>query len=426
MKRILAICVLFGLITGVLSAGEVYVLTIDGAIGPMTYHRVKNIVATAEKTPGAVVVLAMDTPGGLLSSTRKIVQTILQADVPIVAFVSPRGGQCASAGTFIALACHVVAMAPGTNIGAAHPVTLTGGENKTMQEKVVNDTVSFIRSVATLRNRNAAWAEDAVRKSVSITEQEAVKIGVSDLVADDLNDLLKKISGKNVSLPKGTRILRTEGAPVNTARATFGEQILSVIADPNVAYILLMIGMLGIVIELSHPGLGVPGIVGTICLILSFFALQTVSINMTGFLLLVVGFICFAIEAITPGFGLFLISGIISILLGSFMIFRTEPGAVFHTGVKVIVPLIVCAIVTTILLFVRQTRIRSVKTGGEGMIGQQGKAVTNLAPEGQVFVHGEYWKARTITGSTITKGTPVVVRRLDNLTVEVEPIPLEK
>lgn len=395
-----------------------YVLNIDGAIGPVTYYQVKNTLALARKNNADFVMLVIDTPGGLLSSTRKIVQEILASGMPVIGFVYPKGSQCASAGVFVALSCNIVAMSPATNIGAAHPVTMAGKQDATMEEKVVNDAVSFIKSVASHRGRNVKWAERAVRESISSTENEALEAGVIDIIAGNTFELLSSIDGKTVKTNNGEQVLHTKDARLVTPRESFKERILKTIADPNIAYILLMLGTLGILLELYHPGLGVPGIVGTVSLILAFFALHTLSINIAGLLLIAVSFVFFAIEAVTPSFGLFIISGIITLMIGSFFLFRPMselniPGTLIIGTVSTIGLILWLAV-----WFAWKTRRRKVTTGKEGLVGEKARVVKALTPEGTVFIQGEYWKARSESGNA-AKGDTVSVKGYDGLTLIV-------
>lgn len=420
-KSVLCGVFLLFLCAGAAAASTGYTLNIDGAIGPITYYQVKNVLSLAEKNKADFVLLIVDTPGGLLSSTRKIVQEILESDVPVIGFVYPKGSQCASAGVFVLLSCHIAAMAPATNIGAAHPVTLTGQQDETMKEKVVNDTVSFIKTIAGHRGRNAAWAERAVRESISSTENEALAQKVIDYTAGNTGELLNMLDGRTVKTGEGKqKTLSSKNARLVTPRESFKEKILKIIADPNIAYILLMIGTLGIMVELYHPGLGIPGIAGTVALILAFFALHTLSINITGILLIAVSFIFFAIEAVTPSFGLFIISGIITLMLGSFFLFRPMSDLKIPSGLIFGSTLTVGIILWLAVWFTVRTKKRKVATGKEGLLGEKGKTLRALAPEGMVFIQGEYWKARS-QSEDIPAGTEVVVKKTEGLTLIVEP-----
>ncbi|MFN4226906.1 MAG: NfeD family protein [Candidatus Ratteibacteria bacterium] len=409
-----------------LKANEGYLLNIDGAIGPVTYYQVKNTISLARKNKADFVLITIDTPGGLLSSTRKIVQEILSSDIPIIGFVYPSGAQCASAGTFIALSCHILAMAPATNIGAAHPVTLTGGEKDTkIEEKIVNDTVSFIKTIAKYRGRNEKWAEKAVRESISSTEEEALKEKVIDLKAKDINDLLKKIDGKMVKINEKAIVLNTKNIKIKEAKPEFKDRILKFISDPNIAYLLLILGIWGIILEFSHPGFGIPGIVGTIALILAFFGLHTLPINLAGLILIILSFIFFIIEAMTPTFGIFITSGIITFILGSLMLFKKT------SEIKIPNMYIISASILTggftwfIIWFTLKTKRRKVITGKEGLIGEEGKTITELNPEGMVFVHGEYWKGKSMKGN-IEKDRKIKVIDIKGLVLIVEEIKNEK
>jgi membrane-bound serine protease (ClpP class) len=398
-----------------------YLLKIDSSIGPVTYQRVKNTIALAGEKNAEFILLEIDTPGGLLQSTRKIVQELLKSDIPVIGFVSPGGAQCASAGTFIALSCHILAMAPATNIGAAHPVTLSGQPGEKMEEKLVNDTVSFIKSIARHRNRNEKWAEKAVRESSSLTEQEAFAENVIDLVAKNSTELLEKIDGKIISLPDGEKKLITKNIQIFEPERNFKDRILQVITDPNIAYILLIIGIWGIMLEFSHPGMGIPGVVGTISLILAFFALHALPISTAGLILIIVSFIFFVIEALTPSFGIFIISGMITLILGSFMLFKPIP------QMEIAYSLIVSAALTTgillwfVIWFAYRTRKRPVMTGMDGLVGEKGKVSETLKPEGTVYLHGEYWKAVSKSGE-IKQGEKIKVAAYENFTLIVEPV----
>lgn len=419
MKKLLLILFLT-LFSSIKSEGKTaYILPIKGAIGPVTYYKVKKVLKIARIKNAEFVILTLDTPGGLLFSTRKIVQEILKSPVPVIGFVYPQGAQCASAGTFIALSCHILSMAPATNIGAAHPVLITGQQDKTMEEKVVNDTVSFIKSIASLRKRNVKWAEDAVRKSLSSTEKEALRVGVIDFIAKDINELLEKINNRKIKTSSGIKVIKSENVELKELRENIRERILEVLSNPNIAYILLLIGIWGIILEFSHPGFGIPGIVGTICLILAFFALHTLPINITGLFLIILSIILFIIEALTPTFGIFLISGLISLILGSIMLMKPLSELRISRSIMGVGIFITALFLSGIILFAWRTKKRKVITGKEGIIGETGKAITDISEEGTVFLHGEYWKAKSKSG-VIKKGSYVKVVEVEGLTLIVE------
>lgn len=423
MKKLI---LLVFLITGFLYSENknlAYKLNIDGPIGPVTYYQVKSVIQLAKRDNAEFVLLIIDTPGGLLSSTRKIVQEILSSEVPIIAYVYPKGAQCASAGVFIGLSCHILAMAPATNIGAAHPVTLTGQQEEKMEEKVVNDTVSFIKSIAEYRGRNSKWAEMAVRKSISSTSDDALKNNVIDLIVSDIDELLVAIDGKRVKLSPGgsEKILSGTHITLLEPKETFKERILKVISDPTIAYLLLTIGMLGILIELYHPGFGLPGIVGTVSLVLAFFALHTLPVNIVGLLLIIISFILFAIEAVTPSFGLFIISGIITLLLGSFFLFKPAGEKGISVFIIIGVTFLIAFVLSIVIWFLVRTKKKKVFTGMEGLIGKKGKVVKALNPEGLIFIGGEYWIAKSISGE-ISEDKEVIVKGHEGLKLKVVPV----
>ncbi|MGB9677499.1 MAG: NfeD family protein, partial [Candidatus Ratteibacteria bacterium] len=355
-------------------------------------------------------------------STRKIVQEILSSKIPVIGFVYPSGSQCASAGTFIALSCHILAMAPATNIGAAHPVTLTGEEKDSkMEEKIVNDSVSFIKTIAKYRKRNEKWAERAVRESISSTEEEALKEKIIDFIAKDIDELLKKIDGKKVEVNGKEIILISKNAEIKEVKLEFKDKILQFVSDPNIAYILLIIGIWGIILEFSHPGFGIPGIVGTIALILAFFGLHTLPINLAGLILIILSFIFFGIEAITPSFGIFITSGIITFILGSLMLFKKTSEIKVPNISILLASVLTGSFIWFIIWFAWRTKKRKIITGKEGLIGEEGRCITELNPEGIVFIHGEYWKGKSIKTS-IQKNKKVKVVDVKGLTLIVEEI----
>src|SRR5712692_3878683 len=297
-------------------------IDIEGVISPVTLRLVGLAIDRAQAERAQALVIQLDTPGGLERSMRAIVQRILAADVPVIIYVAQTGARAASAGVFITVAAHVAAMAPATNIGAATPVFASGGGDKTMLKKAENDAAAFIRTVALERGRNADWAEKAVRQAVAITEREAVKLKVVDLVADSIPDLLDKIDGRTVKLPKRTTTLATKGAPVRPIEIGFRDRFLNVITDPNVAYVLMMLGMLGLFFELSNPGVILPGVIGGISLILAFFAFQSLPINYAGLLLILFGIVLLVAEVKVVSHGVLAVGGVVSLLLGSLMIYK--------------------------------------------------------------------------------------------------------
>jgi membrane-bound serine protease (ClpP class) len=401
-------------------AGGVLTLQLDGVISPIAARLVASAIEQARAEEAAALVIQLDTPGGLERSMRTIVRDMLNAPVPVIVYVWPTGARAASAGAFITLAAHVAAMAPATNIGAAHPVAVGSGQvDKESMKKIENDAAAFIRSIARERGRNADWAEKAVRASVSVTEREALKLGVIDLVAESLPDLLKQVDGRQVRTAAGPVTLRTAGAATKAFRVGWRDRFLNLISDPNIAYVLLMLGMLGLFFELANPGVILPGIIGGISLILAFFAFQSLPINYAGLLLILFGIVLLIAEIKVVSHGVLTIGGVIAILLGSIMLVDT-PEMPLRVSWTVILPVVA----TTAGIFVFavsagiRAQMRRPATGSEGLIGQVGVARTTLDPEGQVFVHGEIWRAVSESG-TIAEGEPVRVVRVDSLTLRV-------
>jgi membrane-bound serine protease (ClpP class) len=384
----------------------ILVLTVDGPITPSTAEYIELGFAHARDIDAAMVIIEMDTPGGLDKSMRSINRQILNSPIPVTVYVSPSGARAASAGTFITLAADVAAMAPGTTIGAAHPVSLVGKQDETMNEKVVNDSAAYIRSLAERGGRNADWAEKAVRESVSLTEKEALEEGVIDLVAADLDDLLRSIEGREVSTPGGKVTLTTEGRRLERYSMDFRRRFLDTLADPNIAYLLLMLGMLGIFFELSNPGAVYPGVIGAISIILALYSLQTLPVNYAGLLLIVVAVALFVAETQVTSFGLLSLGGVVSLFIGSLMLF-SSPEPWLRTSLTVVAPTVAFMAIFFIIILQRivSTYRKRPSSGMEGIIGETGEALEDLTPKGKVFVHGEIWKARG--EGNIRKGDPV-------------------
>lgn len=403
-------------------AGEIVVATYEGVINPVTAEYVNDVLTSAQATSAQAVVLRLDTPGGLDTSMRLIIKDITGSPIPVIVYVSPSGGRAASAGVFITMAAHVAAMAPGTNIGAAHPVAMGGGEmDNTMKEKVENDSVAYIKSIAEQRGRNVSWAEDAVRKSVSVTEQEALKLKIIDVVAEDLPTLLKQVHGRTVTLPNGQTTLQTEGASIREFPMGLRLEVLKTLSDPNIAYLLMTIGTIGILAELYNPGAILPGVVGTISLILAFYSLQSLPVNYAGVLLFILGIVFFVLEATVTSYGLLAIGGVASMVLGSLMLIKSD-AEFFQISWSVIVPVIVTTAGLSLFIVgmgIRALR-RSPQTGSEGMVGSIGVAKTALRPEGKLSIHGELWDA--VSDQPADEGTSAKVLRVEGLTLYVTPI----
>jgi membrane-bound serine protease (ClpP class) len=422
MKKILlaGLLFIFLLSSGLFSAPQHHVnlITIDGAIGPISARIIDKAIDSSVEDSAEALVIELNTPGGLDESMRLITRKMLNSEVPVIVYVSPSGSRAASAGVFITLSANIAAMTPGTNIGAAHPVSIGGQIDSTMAEKVENDAAAYIKSIAAKRGRNVTWAEESVRKSVSITESEALKLGVIDFVCANVRDLLDLCDGRKVELPSGEKVLNTKNIEVRRAEISARDKILEVITNPTIAYILLTLGMWGIFFELSSPGAIFPGIVGGICLILAFFAFQSLPINYAGLLLMILALILFILEVKIVSHGALTIGGIIAMILGSLLLFES-PLPYMRASLVVII----CAVAATAAFFIfamgmaARAQRRKVTTGDKGLIGKEGIARTQLNPEGDVFIHGEIWRAEA--DETIEKGEKVIVTGVENLTLRV-------
>jgi len=441
-------------------------IVVDGAISPVSADYILKQVEKAEDDGTDLVILQLDTPGGLMTSTRQIVKVLLGARVPVAVHVAPPGARAASAGVFITMAAHVAAMAPGTNIGAAHPVNIGGRnplspkkeeepetgkrgngetEKKTegegegekspekpaesgedvMGQKILNDTVAFIRSIAEKQGRNADWAERAVRESVSVTETEALELNVIDVIAEDVDDLLAAIDGMTVKVTGEDVVLAVAGGEVVERPMGWRHRVLSVLSDPNVAYILMMLGIYGLFFELANPGVILPGVLGGIFLILAFFSFQVLPINYAGFLLILVALILFILEVKVVSYGMLSVGGVASLFLGSIMLFDTaEP--YYRLSLSLVMGVTAFTALFFIVglgLAIRIQRKRPT-TGAEGLIGETGVVSASLTPEGTVKVHGEIWKAISggISGGNIETGGKVIVTAVKGMMLKVEEI----
>jgi membrane-bound serine protease (ClpP class) len=401
------------------STPHVDLITIDGSINPAVDDFIRESIVRSKSNGAAALIIQLDTPGGLLTSTRTIVKELLGAPVPVIVYVAPSGAGAGSAGVFITMAAHIAAMAPGTNIGAAHPVAGGGQEVKgVMGEKIENFTASFSESIAQQRGRNAEWAIQAVRKSVSITEKEALKIKVIDVVAKDINDLLEQAHGRKVDIDGSKHELSVKGARIERHEMSLKQKVLNTIADPNIAYLLMMAGILGLYMEFAHPGVIFPGVAGAICLLLAFASLQLLPINYAGLGLIILGIGLLVGEAFAPSFGVLGVGGLISLTLGSFFLFDTE-------GSDLIVDrsIIFTAVATlgSFVLAVSYLVFRSQQSkptlGIAGLIGEIGEVRGKLSPSGKIFVHGEYWNAQA--DSEIDVGEKVEVVGIEGMVLKV-------
>jgi len=377
-------------------------------------------IEEASREGRAGLIILLDTPGGLDLAMRDIAKGILNAPLPVIVFVYPAGARAASAGVIVTVAAHVAAMAPGTNIGAAHPVAIGfGGGDKTMMEKVENDAAAYVRGIARQRGRSEEWVERAVRKSESVTAEEALKKGVIDLVAADVPELLRGIDGREVKVGGKTVVIKTQGAVVTEKKMGTRQRVLTAISDPNVAYILFLLGLAGLYFEFSHPGVILPGVVGAISLILAFFAMQTLPINYAGILLIVLGVILFIAEMKVVSHGILTVGGIISLVVGSLMLFES-PDPALRVSLDVMIPslVIITLFFVAVIVLVVRAQLRRKRTGREGMMDAEGVAVTDVDPVGKVLVKGEYWQATSVR--PIKAGMPVRVISVDGLRLQVE------
>jgi membrane-bound serine protease (ClpP class) len=402
------------------AGGAVALVTVDGVISPVTVRIVTTALERARSEHAVALVIQLDTPGGLERSMRSIVQEILSSDVPVIVYVAPTGARAASAGVFITMAAPIAAMAPATNIGAAHPVAALGGSfDKEMKTKVENDAAAFARTIAATRGRNVEWAEKAVRQSVSATEREAVRLHIVDLIADSTTDLLDKIDGRVVKTPTRQVVLHTRGAAIQPIGIGFRDRVLNIITDPNVAYVLMMLGMLGLFFELSNPGVILPGVIGGISLILAFFAFQSLPISYAGLLLILFGVVLLIAEVKVTSHGVLAVGGVVAMLLGSLMLFDT-PTAELRVSWWVILPTVgvTAAVFVVALAAGLRALARRPMTGAAGMVGGTGVARSTLDPLGDVLVQGELWRAVAEDGP-IAIGETVRVTAVNGLTLKV-------
>ena len=407
----------------------VVVAEVQGAVSPAMAGYVARILDQADKQGAQAAVLKLDTPGGLVSSMREVVQSILNSPVPVIVYVAPQGAQAASAGVMITLSAHLAAMAPGSNIGAAHPVGAGGKDVEgEMSKKVLNDMVAYARSLAQQRGRNADWAERAVRHSVSLPAVEAAAEGVIEVVAPNLEALLEFAEGRRIALARGEVTLRTQGARVVTLEPSLKDRILSIIANPNLAYLLLMVGLLALYLEMSHPGAILPGVVGAVSLILAFFAMQTLPVSLAGLLLILVGVALFLMEIWVTSYGLLSLTGAGCLVVGSIMLFDS-PEEGLRLAWSTIIPTlaVIIAFFGTIILLVWRSQKARIATGAEGMIGKRGQIREWSGERGKVFVQGELWRAGSEGPEpALAPGQEVEITGQEGLVLVVRPVPPKK
>lgn len=424
------------------AAGEVVVVPLTGAIGPATADFVGRALTRAADEHAQLVVLTIDTPGGLDVSMRRIIKDILASPVPVASFVAPSGARAASAGTYILYASHLAAMAPGTNLGAATPVNLatpeaapkepaakekgakaadSASEASAMARKQLQDASAYIRSLAQLRGRNAQWAERAVREAASLSAEEAVKDHVVDLMADDVRDLLAKVDGREITTASGKHTLATRDATIVTIEPDWRTRFLGVVTDPSVALLLLMAGVYLLIIEFTTPGMMVPGVLGAICLLTGLFALQMLPISYAGLGLVLLGVAFMVAEAFYPTFGSLGIGGVVAFAIGAVMLMDTDvPGfgiSPVLIGALAIVSVLFMLVIAGVAL---RARRQPITTGSEGLVGSVGVALDDIEAEGWVRVHGEQWRVRSAV--PLARGQEVRVTARDGLVLAVEPI----
>jgi len=401
-------------------AGKVHVLDVKGNIVPVVADYISRGISEAEDSGAAVCIITLDTPGGLLDSTERIVKRIMNAKVPVVVYVSPHGAWAASAGTFITVSAHLSAMAPATSLGAAHPVSVGEQMPEDVQKKATEYSAAWIESIAEKRGRDPSLVEAAVRESKSFTASEAFEKKLIDFQADDLNSVIKQINGRKVTLADGREVtIDTEGAEVSKSDMTLAEKILQVITHPNVAYILLTLASIGLITEISNPGLIFPGVVGGICLFLAFYSLGVLNAYWAGLLLILLAFGLFVTEIFVPAYGILTAGGIVSLVIGSLILFsESEASMEFDKGLIVFVAIFLAGFVAVLVWAAIRGQKRKVTTGREGMIGQVAEVKAALKPRGMVMVEGELWKAELDEGHA-QPGEEVIIQKVDNLKLTV-------
>ncbi len=397
------------------ATATVFLLDIDGTVNPALADYLIEGINKAEKAGASAVVIRMDTPGGMVTSVKTIIKTMENSKLPIIVYVAPSGSSAASAGAIITVAADVAAMAPGTNIGAAHPVGGGGQQiDSVMSDKIINDLTAYIRGIVLNKGRNADWIEKAIRESVSITSKEALDLKVIDVLADSVPDLLTKVDGRKIQKNNAEVILKTANAKIEKVAMGWRFKILDMIANPNIAYVLMMVGMIGIMMELYNPGVVFPGVIGGISFLLALFALQVLPVNYVGVMLIILSIILFVAELKISSYGLLSIGAIISLTLGSIMLFDTDEAAM-RVSWTVIIPTV--AMVSSFFIFALGLAVkawmRKPMTGVQGLIGEVGTALTDLEQTGKVAVRGEYWNARA--DGRIPKGERVRVLRVENM-----------
>ncbi|NOZ04487.1 MAG: nodulation protein NfeD [FCB group bacterium] len=409
------------------TTGTINVITVSGVINPVSAEFILKSIERAEAEKAQSLVIKIDTPGGLMEAMRDIVKGIMGADVPVIVYVAPGGARAASAGVFITMAAHIAIMAPGTNIGAAHPLMMgavpgmPNDTSGTLMDKVTNDAIAYLQSIAEKRGRNVEWAKEAVLNSKSITAREALTLGVIDTLAEGLPEVLQYIDGKEVEVSSGPVVIASRGAAVQIIEKGLRYRVLDRISDPNIAYILLLLGIYGIFFELSNPGAIFPGVLGAISLVLAFFSFQMLPVNYAGLALMAISIILFILEIKITSYGLLSIGGVVTLLLGSLMLFES-PDPLMRVSWKVIIPTVVFTALFFLFAvgFAIKAQRKPTITGAAGMVGLIGRCVTDIDPKGQVLVQGEIWQA--VSDRKIPSGTSVKVKSINGMVLFVEAV----
>jgi len=432
MPRILLhlIATLLLLATAGAAAQPVAIVPLEGAIGPSSADFARRSIERAQDDGTQLVVVRMDTPGGLDTSMREIIKAILASRIPVAVFVAPSGARAASAGTFILYAAHIAAMAPGTNLGAASPVSLTGNskdkdgkqqEPDTLTRKATNDAVAYIRGFAEMRGRNADWAEKAVREAVSLPAQEALKMNVIDVVAADVPELLRKLDGKSIEVNGKKVVLKTVSAQVRTVEPDWRTRVLGVITNPSVAYILILVGIYGLIFEFMNPGMIVPGVAGAIALLLAMYALHLLPVNYAGLALILLGVAFMAAEAFLPSFGALGIGGVIAFVIGSVLLIEDTAMPEFKIPYALIAGITVASagVLMLILGMLARSRKHAVVSGREFLIGARAEALEDFTGEGWARVQGEQWRVHSAV--PVRRGQKLKVTAMQGLVLDVKP-----
>jgi membrane-bound serine protease (ClpP class) len=402
------------------AAKDVYQISIQGVIGPPIAQFVVESIKKAADADAQALLILLDTPGGLDTSMREIVKAMMESKIPVIVYVYPPGARAASAGCIILLASHVAAMAPGTNTGAAHPVSIGKDEkpDKVMMKKVLQDAEAYAKSIAKKRDRNVDWAGKAVTQSVSVTAEDALRLHVIDVVADNVNDLLTKIDGKTVEVGDKKVTLKTKGVKVKELEMSLKYRFLSTISDPNVAYILMMLGFYGILFEIYSPGAIFPGVIGGICIILAFYSFSAIPISFAGLGLILLGVVFFILEIKVVSHGALALAGVVSLILGSVMLVNLPSEGLSISWASILVVVVVTVLFFVgVLSYVIKAQLAQVRTGSEGLVGEEGVAKTDVRGKGKVYVHGELWNAES--DEPIAAEERVIVTAVKGMTVKV-------